>query len=865
MKKYLITVALAVLVSGAFIGCKEDDFSGSKIEQKVQAFEEAFVRAFGQPNPNHTWGFEELDGDNQNGTDFAMTRADGAFANHIGAYPDANMWTSKGFLAPDPLTQSQKLRAQYYFQMNCIVNPNRPNYGTKDFFVQQVYDGGTDPMTGKSAEKYLAANGSTLIESGEHMDHLTAGPGHLHIYNFNNGTCSTNNEVADRNQTSVNNTNQQHSDEIMLMLNTPTSCFGYANSDASYVRDDRWTLVSAAAIDEFCDNDPGFSAWLAERLTDERGDVKCDDDFHRDYIGFDFDMIPDELCYAYNGYDSNGNQTWNADQVVRKEFIYAQYGTLNEANDQRVFNEDGTVSPYASWNTEIIIDSNKIPYVITNTNMYCAIGDHANIGIGGQDGFNDYATIGHYVAGGANDNTLYLDNLPNEQSDKKAINMKFIAKLVRKGYLPVADKNLKRWVKIGGCNDGYFSDWIVTFMPANSGTITPDAPQVYEIGTNNQEQKIEIYKSKKVKQAGRVFCEDLTNRDLDDFDYNDIVFDVIIVDEITKTVITPVDGNRLNDGTPVETYTHEYYANVRLMAAGGTIPASIEIGEHNFDVHLWLGKQSHTTMINTLSKDERDKVRGAVVASVDPVDLTWGDGNQNFYGIEKISDIKVYVKYDNDATQLIPEKGKASPIFVVPLGTRWPKERSNIGKAYKQFENWVSDATCEFWNGSTDEDMLHADLSGFTTGKDYVISPEEPVEGYPIYETISSTTSKHLVPATNNTMVVPGSGETVLKGYDPQNPGYLCRATTTDPIMTVSVPGNSNIQEGDIIRIYGVSISGWAISTNLTNNFTSTNYPSGGYIEFEVQHSFLDRVKTTGFTISGEKFTVTYVTVRRPN
>ena len=867
MKKYLITVALAVVVSGSFIGCKEDDFSGSKIEQKVQAFEEAFVRAFGQPNPNHTWGFEELDGDNLNGNDLAMTRADGAFANHVGAYPDANMWTSKGFLAPDPLTQSQKLRAQYYFQMNRIVNPNRPNYGTKDFFVQQVYDGGTDPMTGKSAEKYLAANGSTLIESGEHMDHLTAGPDHLHIYNFNNGTCSTNNEVADRNQTHVNNTDQQHSDEIMLMLNTPTSCFGYANSDASCVRDDRWTLVSAAVIDNFCDHDPGFSAWLKTRLTDERGDVKCVDDFNRDYIGFDFDMIPDESCYAGTPVRADGSivyDTYNqANEIDHYIYTYAQYGTLNEANDKRVFNEDGTVSTYASWDTEIIIDSKKIPYVVTNTNMYCAIGDHANIGIGGMDGFNDYATIGHYVAGGANDNTLYLDNLPNEQSDKKAINMKFIAKLIREGYLPVAGKDLKRWVKIGGCNDGYFSDWIVTFMPANSGTVTPDAPPVYEIGTNNQEQKIEKYKSKIVKQAGRVFCEDLTNRDLDDFDYNDIVFDVIIVDEITKTVMTPVDVNHQPNGTPVETYSHEYYANVRLMAAGGTIPASIEIGDYNFDVHSWLGKQPYTTMINTLSEGERDKVRGAVVASVDPVDLTWGDDNKDFYGIEKISDIKVYVRYGNEATQLIPEKGKASPIFVVPLGTRWAKERSNIGKAYTQFNNWVSDATSEFWNGSTKEELLHADLSGFTTGKDYVISREALEDGYPIYETISSTTSKHLVSATNNKMVVPGSGETVLLNYDPQNPGYLCPATSSTAIMTVSVPGNSNIQVGDIIRIYGVSTTGWTIYT-YGSYLKSTSYPSDGYIEFAVQDSHLATARK-GFTISGEKFTVTYVTVHRPN
>ena len=57
MKKYLITAALAVAIGGSFMSCRDDSLSGSTIDQKAEAFEEAFVRAFGQPAPNHTWGF----------------------------------------------------------------------------------------------------------------------------------------------------------------------------------------------------------------------------------------------------------------------------------------------------------------------------------------------------------------------------------------------------------------------------------------------------------------------------------------------------------------------------------------------------------------------------------------------------------------------------------------------------------------------------------------------------------------------------------------------------------------------------------------------------------------------------------------
>lgn len=632
MKKYLMKGFAAIVFCGSIASCSHDIESGSDaVQSKVQeTYEKAFVTRFGTPASTQTWGF---------GTSAkANTRATGAFADHVGAYPDANMWTSKGFLAPDPLTQSQKLRAQYYFQMNHIVNPNRPDYGTRDFFIQQVYDGGTDPMNGKSAEKYLAANGSTLIESGEHMDHLTAGPNHLHIFNFNNGTCSTNGNVANRDQTDVNNASQQHSDEIQLMLNTPTSCFGYANSDASCVRDDRWTLVSAATIDDFCDHDPGFSAWLEARLTDERGDVKCVDDFNRDYIGFDFDMIPDESCYVGTPVRADGSivyDTYNqANEIDHYIYTYAQYGTLNEANDSRVFNEDGTVSTYASWNTEIIIDSKGIPYVVTNTNMYCAIGDDANIGIGGMDGFNDYATIGHYVEGGANDNTLYLDNLPNEQSDKKAINMKFIAKLVREGYLPVAGKDLKRWVKIGGCNDGYFSDWIVTFMPADAG----DEEEVDEIV---------------------VLAEDLTINDArPDFDFNDVVFKV----------------------TQYKSGAKSGQVWVTLLAAGGTLPLTVdghevhgEFANANPDKTILV-----TTMINT-AKNGHTAYKTASFQVTNPSGST----------IEKIAyNIPVVVtKFGEQIPLVAPTGGVPSKIavktdFLTDPNMGWCDERQDIDEKY---------------------------------------------------------------------------------------------------------------------------------------------------------------------------------------
>ena len=492
------------------------------------------------------------------------------------------MWTSKGFLAPDPLTQSQKLRAQYYFQMNNIVNPNRPDYGTRDFFIQQVYDGGTDPMAGKSAEVYDAADGSTKINSGEHMDHLTAGPGHLHIFNFNNGTCSTNGNVANRDQTDVNNTSQQHSDEIQLMLNTPTSCFGYANSDASCVRDDRWTLVSAATIDAFCDGDSNFKTWLADKLNSGEVDKKCDDEFHRDFIGFDFDMIPDELIYS-------GDQQW---EYGKPEYNYQPHLVSVTYHEYDYYRYD--------------LYGAKYHYVSANRNQYC-----------GES-----------------------QTIDPEPSEAEALT------LLQNGWLPAINTANKTWVKVGGCNDGYFSDWIVTFMPADAGDEEDSDPDDVCI-----------------------IAEDLTVDDDTDFDFNDVVFTVH--------------------------YTSDTEADITLYAAGGTLPLTVA----GTEVHAKFGyaeADSETgkyKMINTGAKADVNDV-----------------ATQTFHvtGINKSErgkDIEIKVNKgtaENPNWIELTATGGA-PAAKLCVGTdfategKWCAERQSIKTRYQRFSEWVLNNPTQVW------------------------------------------------------------------------------------------------------------------------------------------------------------------------
>jgi len=614
MKKYLMIGFVAAV---AFSSCSKNDFVTYSPEDVVKAeYDAKFIAEFGKPAANQDWGFGS-------GTR-AFTRATGEFANYVGAYPDANMWTSKGFLAPDPLTPSQKLRAQYYFQMNRITNPNRPDYGTKDFFMQQVYDGGDDPMTGKSPEVYKSV-ANTDITSGEHMDHLTCGPDHTHTYNFNNGTCSPNPNVANRNQTDVNDTKQQHTDRIQLLLNTKTSCFGYANSDASYVRDDRWTLVSAATIDNFCDNDPNFATWLAAKLPAGETDVKCDDDFHRDFIGFDFDMIPDDETYVWNW--ENGQKTTPA--TVKYNWASPQGGNL-------IYTEDGEFSEFTDWNAEITVKNGKVFRVLdAQTNKYCGTVN----GIGGMDGHSEWTETAAYDPNGTNDNSLYLTNIPGHQNDHKALNLKFLAKKYEEGWLPVDSKQLKLWVKVGGCADGYYSDWIVTFMPATSGSTT--------------------------NYDGRIMAEDLSVSSSSDWDFNDVVFDY-----------------KLNSDGSV---------SIKLWAAGGTLPLTIG-GTRSTDkqtitggreVHEAFGLTNTSTMINT-----------GAGATINPVtfDLTGSYsqvGDIHLWVYKTVNGVKEWVEIEAVV-------GEPAGKFVTNTDVNWVDEYANIKGAYPEFQTWVTTGTGRF-------------------------------------------------------------------------------------------------------------------------------------------------------------------------
>ena len=216
MKKLIYGMA-AVAVSTVFANCSNQEVIPMTQEELVKAdYEAKFIQKFGKPSPDQTWGFGK-----------SSTKSVASIGTRW-ADPNANMW-AETWTVIQPLTDAQKDKVRRYFQNNKTPKNTPVNY--TNFWVQDVYKGGTNTEGSKSTERYKAANGDEFIGS-EKMDKLTAGSDNQHINNYNNGQCSPNENIWDGSLRDPSNQNTKifHTDKLMLMINSMTDCFGFSNS-----------------------------------------------------------------------------------------------------------------------------------------------------------------------------------------------------------------------------------------------------------------------------------------------------------------------------------------------------------------------------------------------------------------------------------------------------------------------------------------------------------------------------------------------------------------------------------------------------------------------------------------------------------
>ena len=652
MKKYLMTGIAAFALSGMFTSCSHDmdRYTGGDTSKNVEEkYEQAFVQAFGQPAANQTWGF----GSSSVAGTRGITRSnpgDTYPQTSTGINANANEWADPnkefgGWLVPDPLTEGQKERVKAYFQANPNLSYQDP--GWRHFFVQQTYKGKTS-VGANSPETITAANGT--VYDSDNMDLLTVGANHQHINNYNAGNCSVRDDVL----TNGGNVNDgpYHSDQIMLMVNIDdTSCFGYHDSGSSTHHDNKAALVAASVID----------AWAAQHGNPGEAVV---DKWNRSFLGFDLAIKEGaEACEK----DDNGNvkyatydqapespqYAWDGEKIIQittgeTEHIRIEHQYWTEEKDVPVYKDEFKTIMNRGWLT-------------TNENFYVA---------GQKETLQQTISINRTQISSLTDiqNCVVLKEvMDGNQWYQSVINLPRIKQLVDAGYLPVNNKNLTEWVKVG-TSDGYFSDWIVTLTEAKR------IPQ----GGGGSAQI--------VTDSIRVIAEDLSAGESkgfsegSDFDFNDVVFDV------NWTYKTSDGGTTKTDQS----------VKVKILACGAEY--AIYIGEDNDNIEIhraFAGVNggnitTHKWDINTL-ENKHDQFTCPEI----PLQEGSWDATKNTIN-EIAKSIRVRVSKSGTLYELNANQGKAAGKIAVGTDYVWCDENEGINEKYPKFTEYVGDPS--LWN-----------------------------------------------------------------------------------------------------------------------------------------------------------------------
>lgn len=218
MKKILFVGITAL----AMASCTHDDYAPVSKQEQYQA---VFEKEFGAVNPNVNWGFTPQQV-------FTFDK-DGKLIGTRGANCNSNEWANY-LTVPTRLTDAQKEVVRKWFQTH--KNPQGLDVNWSDFFVEQVYKGGTNTEGSQSPETYeILKDGEpqtgSKVTGSNQMDWLACGsdatPSSEHINNFNNGN-----------------------GDIMYMYDSSTDCFGFHESHGDKYYDDSYVLISGDQIDE---------------------------------------------------------------------------------------------------------------------------------------------------------------------------------------------------------------------------------------------------------------------------------------------------------------------------------------------------------------------------------------------------------------------------------------------------------------------------------------------------------------------------------------------------------------------------------------------------------------------------------------
>ena len=628
MKKYLMTGVAAIALCAGFTSCSHDvdgmsqeELNEHYVQKIVESYEKAFIENIGQPAPYQDWGFGSS----------SEVRTRGVYTNaNQWAAPKDNQNIQTGWEVPDTLTDKQQERVYRYFQTHPYLSYKDPKW--TNYFVQQVYKGGTDVLETSdglgavlSTEQYAqATTGSTPFKGSGNMDYLTFGSnGNTYFDHCNNFNAADGGRIPVLDNGQPLNGGTTHMDEIMLMYQSKTDCVGFHDSRSNtYHYNKHCALVGYAVIDAWADSVANATGIvIGEPVTDK---------WKRSFVGLDYESSTLETAYARNS--DNSIQYAKIGDFATTSVQYAYLGK----NDK---NEDVFVK-WADYTGKETILTNAlgepVPYLDVNGSEIIG-----TVEGGGKNAYTHDMSVPEY------------ENNQWTNQTRACLDVPMLLDLARNG-MPNKRDEYKFIVNPGG-RDYVFSDWIVTLCEAKQ---TGSNPPVNPPTTG----KI------------RVIAEDLTATTGNDFDFNDIVFDV--------------------------TYGEANVASITVQAAGGTLPLRIKVGAGNTEadyqeVHaLW--EQSPSIMINTHAEN---RYPGRGVSNLPAKNVTLGYAVKTPTDVRDLIKIEVQKSVGNTLTwvELKSERGKPAAKIAVNPDWHWLDERVNI-TTVSGFVNYVTNG--DTWEGS---------------------------------------------------------------------------------------------------------------------------------------------------------------------
>ena len=690
MKKYLMTGIVALAMGGMFTSCSHDMsiYSGSQSEQILQKYEQTFVQTFGEPASTQTWGFGSSTTAGTRGMTRTITVNGDAYdkfpsASDVAAYfpttipEDADEVSQletlyKGTTVKDQWGNDQTLWGIYQIYQIKIAegyNLKITQAGTTEL-GGSYQNAGWDNAQGKNVaypyNVYVDVDGDVTLKRN--------GATHFNLYILRGNVTLESNYGEQAGLISVAAGATLNDQRNSIAANQGVKIFNKGTVNA--------TNTEKYDIGNFCTvyNEGKFNVTGA--LTYSPGDANTSYFMN---LGDDAELTAPSMTLnsAGNFFNSGKAIITGETNVTQKDIYWVNAGHYTTGT--MIFSaKNATFYNYC----QLLVTGNAHMYdgefnLMNNsyTEATTAEFDNFIVNMDSNSGINiigatdwkaqgDGTYQGFRVFDGASGSYVRLGGKATIASHKKTLSISegityYIKEIeIRKGDKVVTEQELK------DNSDGDYPVLDLNGTKAENLTVTPNTNSCGATwstggeggGGGNQD----------VIETIRIIAEDLTVNQRSDFDFNDVVFDVMW--NTTKNTVS-----------------------IKLLAAGGELPIYIGNDDNAREIHELFSEANPTrnitvkTMMNTYQGQHNSYSCPEVL-----LDDNWWSGNN----IQDIAN-SIMLRVQKSGTQFVLKapKGEAPSKIAVDTDFEWCDERDNIDDIYHgNFKKYVEGESGYEWN-----------------------------------------------------------------------------------------------------------------------------------------------------------------------